>query len=61
MVSMLYGRPPVVDALLGGGADVNTRTPTGWTALKEATFRNYPEVRSKLIAAGAVDYPDGSR
>lgn len=61
MIAMLYGRPDVVDSLLTGGANVNARSPKGWTALKEAQFRNHREIVARLVSAGAIDYPDGSR
>jgi Ankyrin repeats (many copies) len=33
MIAMLSGRPDVVEALIAAGADVNVRSPSGWTAL----------------------------
>ena len=61
MIAMLYGRPDVVEALIAGGADVNVRSPSGWTALKEARMRGHSDIAARLLRAGAVDYPDGSR
>jgi ankyrin repeat protein len=61
MIAMLYGDPDVMEALLTSGADVNARSPAGWTALKEARFRGNRQIAERLIRAGALDYPDGSR
>jgi len=51
----------VVGKLLSAGADVNARTSTGWTALKEAQLRGHKNIADCLIQAGAVDYLNGSR
>jgi len=47
--------------LLSAGADVNARSSSGWTSLKEAQMRRHYNVAQRLKSAGAIDFPDGSR
>jgi ankyrin repeat protein len=61
MIAMLYGKADVVDALLAAGANVNARSESGWTALKEAEFRQHLHLAKRLREAGAIDFPDGTR
>ena len=42
-----------VNALISGGADVNTRTEDGWTPLMLATIKGYAEVAHALLKQGA--------
>lgn len=52
------GSLEMVEALLAGGAEIDAKDELGWTALMKACFnadlnRGFPEIVSRLIAAGA--------
>ena len=47
------GDAEIVQALLGGGALVNGKTPTGVTALSAAVLKRHTSVVRALLAAGA--------
>jgi ankyrin repeat protein len=61
MIAMFYGKADVVEALVAAGANVNARSERGWTALKEAEFRQHSHLAKRLRDAGAIDFPDGAR
>ncbi len=52
------GNLEMVETLLAGGAEVDAKDELGWTALMKACFnadmdRGFPEIVTRLIAAGA--------
>lgn len=57
----LRGDRDILEALLSAAADVNARTSTGSTALKEAQLRGHKNIADRLVQAGAIDYPNGLR
>ncbi len=61
MIAMLLGKPDVIEALIAAGANVNGRSNSGWTALKEAEYRNNDAAAKRLREAGAIDFADGER
>ncbi len=63
-VAVLYGFAGVVDALVRGGADPNTRDRFGRTPLQDALRGDEPVIAERLLGAGAtfvVDGDDGRR
>ena len=57
MTASRVGDVEWVKLLLNAGAQVNAKTPTGWTALHAAAAKGKPDVVQALLAAGAVVNP----
>lgn len=51
------GHVDVVDRLLAAGAQVNRRSISGWTAIRNAAERGDTEIVDKLLLAGAIVNP----
>ncbi len=53
MIAVERGNPEAAAALLDAGADINTVTPLGLTALRVATRRGDAEMLELLLCRGA--------
>ena len=60
MLAAYYGHSDFVDLLLKNKADINKEMKGGWTALRFAERRNFPDIAAKLKEAGAT-VASGSR
>lgn len=54
MLTAYYGRTEMARALIAKKANVNFRTPQGWTAMSIARENKRTEIEKMLFAAGAV-------
>jgi ankyrin repeat protein len=57
MLAAANGRVDLVQVLLDGGANIETRNPHGWTSLHVAAFQGHLEVCRKLLDSGAEVNP----